>query len=159
MKKDELLEIAKHIIELNSKQFALTGSLMCFARGIKTRREPTDIDMIGELPDVKSIAVPSGFEYYEQNGGGSDLMSVVFKHNKTGVKIDFLALDGEEFEETEDGNLVLANLQKMVSIKIFHANNDHNIESRKKHLDDLLELVGVMDNENYTRFCKLIETK
>lgn len=92
MKPEELLEIAKQTIAMNELQFALTGSLMCYARGIKTRREPNDIDLIGELFDMDDLKVPDGFVYHDHDGGGSDLNSVVFKHKETGVKIDFLAL-------------------------------------------------------------------
>lgn len=158
MKKDELLEIAKQTIQMNKHRFALTGSLMCYCRGIKTRREPTDIDLIGDVSVVGDIEVPEGFVYYDQEGGGSDLQSVVFKHKDLGVKIDFLYSEtGEDWEDTEDENLILGDLQEMISAKINYAQNDNHIESRLKHLEDLLEMVGVMNEVNYFNYCDLIK--
>ena len=98
---EEKIELAKLIIGLNNDMFALSGSLMCYVRGIKTRREPTDIDMVGQYGDLSDIIVTKDFEFLECKGRGSEINCIMYIHKPTGIKIDFIYSE-EEFESIND---------------------------------------------------------
>lgn len=135
-----LLEIAKKTLGLNSNIGAkLTGSLMLSVRGLKKRREASDIDIVCdylcEHEDGMPI-VPTGFKLVEMDGGRSEVDAIQFE-NKDGIKIDFLCSD--EMRE-EVGGVACGELKCLIEAKRFYAANDKDIVSKAKHELDLAYL-------------------
>lgn len=142
MNENELLEIAKDVLEMNSYLSAkLSGSLMLFAMGLKKRRPATDIDIIcewfGEEKDEEGFPmVPKGFKLNNMDGNRSQVEAMQFI-NDEGIKIEFMV--SGEMGEIIDG-IPCAEISMMVLAKLNYAKNDKTPENRDKHLDDLIYL-------------------
>ena len=138
----ELLEIAKEVISKNNKLNAkLSGSLMLYNMGLNKRRNATDIDIICEClyEDPKDDGfpwIPKGFKLADLDGSRSDVNAMQFI-NSDGLKIEFMSSE-------ENGGLIndipCAELSKMVLSKLRYSKGDITIESRNKHLEDLIYL-------------------
>ena len=130
---ENLIQIAKEAIALNCNA-ALTGSLMCHMRGIKTRREPHDIDIVMYIDPELRCKAPLGFWEYESIGNSSDPQAISFQ-NSEGIKIDFLHSEENDFEKIN--GVMCANFDRMFFVKQQYAQTDRNDESRQKHNKDV----------------------
>jgi len=133
-----LLEIAKEIITINSDlRPALTGSLMLALRGIKKRREASDIDIICEnlCEEHEGYPImPSIWKVGNINGSKSDVDAIQFEHRVSGIKVDFMYSD-EKIELVDE--IPCGSIEAMINTKEHYSKHDASEESIKKHSEDI----------------------
>lgn len=138
--KEELLKLFKEIENINSKyEIGLTGSLMCSVRGIKTAREPKDLDILVPMDMIDEIVMPDGFVIIDTDTTSGYIDAVTYYNDSTGIKVDVLAnVEEENFEIIENVNCGFLNY--MIEAKLLYIKNDSSIESKQKHYQDLIAL-------------------
>jgi len=136
----ELLELAKQVIELNDKNLGsimLTGSLMLAVRGLNKAREAGDIDILCSMLTAYELGhpvMPAGFKEVGIDGMKSEVNAIQFK-NEDGIKVEFM--HSEEPRDLVDG-VYCAQVNGMLYAKVLYSSRDKNEESRKKHVADVL---------------------
>lgn len=141
MNQEQLIEIAKEIVALNP-ECLLSGSLALNLQGMKTLREPKDLDFY--LPYKVELKKPEGMiesEDYGDNGEYDDegCRRRGFKYK--GVKIDIFQPEDEDLGFNYTSNLRTHNMpcvQKLeiLALKIHHAFGDAS--TKYKHRNDLI---------------------
>ena len=140
-KECELLEIAEEVLLLNKDIRAkLTGGLMLEVRGIKKRREASDIDIICEYLCENGDGlplVPKGFKLSVMDGSRSQVDAIQFI-NQDGIKIDFM-LSCEHGEIIE--GIPCGSVEELIKAKNAYVKNDISEISKEKHLLDIEFLI------------------
>lgn len=136
----ELLETAKKILEANPS-FALSGSLALNLQGIKTRREPKDIDLYSPLMSSGIVWI----EGMEHDGYAASLGEQydneyysVNPYKINGVSVDiFERIDNDvpDLIMVTKGGIRCVAFFEIMKLKISHAYGKHF--SKFKHKDDI----------------------
>jgi len=122
------------------KDLPLTGSLMLALRGLKKRREASDIDFLISKLDYENIEdvlgiLPSGFE----DISGDDIEDSYdpigrFYNKELDIKIEFLIQDFEDINYVD--GIACGTIYDMVCAKIKYS-TENNPESALKHRLDI----------------------
>jgi len=139
-KEQNLLEIAKQVLELNKDSIGkamLTGSLMLAVRGLNKAREAGGIDILCSnltASEVGHPIMPKEYKLVTIDGMKSEVNAIQFK-NEDGIKVEFMY--SEEPRDLVDG-VYCTQVNDMLYAKVLYSSRDKNEESRKKHIADVL---------------------